>query len=118
MNIEFYKIYNPILDKYAKGNSDIDDSHWTLKGKCWNEIGHVKNHLREMLYRYVYYKDDLCKRRIEWVYKNCQVVKITNDDISTESVNMVLSRMMSKHENINMYDYLVREYGIDKVGDI
>jgi hypothetical protein len=117
MNIEFYKIYNPILDKYAKGNSDIDDSHWTLKGKCWNEIGHVKNHLREMLYGYTKHGKHF-GNKTEWVYKNCQVVKITNDDISTESVNMVLSRMMSKHENINMYDYLVREYGIDKVGDI
>lgn len=44
-NQKLYKIRDPATGLYSMGGVD---PRWTKKGKVWTNIGHLKNHLRQV----------------------------------------------------------------------
>ena len=121
MKIELYKIYNPKEGKWASSYG------WTKAGRVWHNIGALKVHLRAKLYYMMpteYQMKDPAKiaeivnrnKNNDWQYKNCELVKITENGITKSPVNELLKTMKCKNSNDIIYDRIVYLYGPNWIG--
>ncbi len=85
MKFELYKIYNPQLDQYAQSGSDMGTYRWGKNGRTWTGIANIKSHITYIGKMYLpttYYTT----RETDWIYKDCLVIKITQD--GTDEIKM------------------------------
>lgn len=64
--LEVYKIKHPTEDKYSSG-VQYHRLAWSKRGKAWNSIGSLKNHLNAV------WRFD--RKAFEW-YKDWSIIKI------------------------------------------
>lgn len=71
----YFKIRNPRTGLFSKGGYG---PKWDKKGKLWKNIGHVKNHLKQVT------GDWQHRRSARSAYQGCEVVEIV---VNTEEAN-------------------------------
>lgn len=90
MKINIYKIRDKKTGLFSRGGSNPS---WTKGGKTWTNIGHVKNHLHQLLRSY-----DMDVKASP--YKNAEIIKIEVDldDCFSYDVGMMVDEMISKKQ--------------------
>ena len=89
--MQVYKIYNPRLRKYATAGNE---PRWSKNGNCWAELGHVKNHLRQVVERY--FQLSKARHNYKWIYSGCILHIFDQDGITETAIDNLLLDMYNK----------------------
>ncbi len=99
--IEGFVIYNPTTGKWSKGGT-YEHRIWGDRPKIWKTMGHLKNHLGQLLQGGWHYEEVDGERKkfriLSPVYQGCVVFNIATDEpVEFDFYQYVIDKVRSHH---------------------
>jgi len=112
MELKMYKIRNKETGEFSKGGT-TPSSIWTKGGKTWTNIGHVKTHLSQWLWR---------KGHKDYPYDNAEIVEIVVDvdecfayDVSVLVDEMAKKKVEQEIKREELHEKWIREQDLKQL---
>lgn len=90
-----YAIYDPATDKWSRGGN-YTSRLWGKKPKIWSAVGHVKNHINQLIVDNYDFKNKVI--RIRSFYKGCVILDVTTMQPATDIDIYAYAREFAERE--------------------